>query len=279
MQTDGSTEEDVRAVTEFLEFRDLRVIEASAGRRWIVAEGDAAKVNTAFAVRLNNYRAPRTLTRRLAPRQEGAPEAEHVDEDVVYRGFESPVRAAGGAHRDRRHGHRPGQPPARSARRHRHRRPAQLQLPLPGRRRPALRFSEHGRGRQTIGIFEDAASGAAFLPSDIADLISSLPAGYNTQPASITPLFPPVGATTYTNDTSLVTSSPTPGVGECTVDVAVVAAVAQGANINALLRRYQRTGLGGVLQPGHQSPGGAKSSVGPDEQLVEFLRRRSRPDR
>src|SRR5208282_1951225 len=66
MQTYGSTEEDVRAVTEFLESRDLRVIDSSAGRRRIVAEGDAAKVNTAFAVRLNNYRAPSTLTRRLA---------------------------------------------------------------------------------------------------------------------------------------------------------------------------------------------------------------------
>ena len=92
MRTYSSTDQDVRAVTEFLESRDLRVTEASAGRRRIVAEGDAAKVDAAFAVRLNNYRAPRTHTRRLAPRPEGTPDLEHTDEDVVYRGFEGPVQ-------------------------------------------------------------------------------------------------------------------------------------------------------------------------------------------
>jgi len=232
MQTYGSTEEDVRAVTEFLESRDLRVIEASAERRRIVAEGDAAKVNTAFAVRLNNYRAPRTLTRRLAPRREGAPEAEHADEDVVYRGFEGPVQLPAELIEivgtviglDNRQLGRPGGSGTGD--------PLNSNYLSPVAVAQLYDFPNTGAAGQTIGIFEDAASGAAFLPSDIADLISSLPAGYNTQPASITPLFPPVGATTYTNDTSLVTSSPTPGVGECTVDVAVVAAVAQGANIN-----------------------------------------------
>lgn len=232
MQTYGSTEEDVRAVTEFLESRDLRVIEASAERRRIVAEGDAAKVNTAFAVRLNNYRAPRTLTRRLAPRREGAPEAEHADEDVTYRGFEGPVQLPAELIEivdtviglDNRQLGRPGGSGTGD--------PLNSNYLSPVAVAQLYDFPNTGAAGQTIGIFEDAASGAAFLPSDIADLISSLPAGYNTQPASITPLFPPVGATTYTNDTSLVTSSPTPGVGECTVDVAVVAAVAQGANIN-----------------------------------------------
>jgi Pro-kumamolisin, activation domain len=232
LRTYGSTEEDVRAVTEFLESRDLRVIEASAGRRRIVAEGDAAKVNAAFAVRLNNYQAPRTLTRRLAPRREGGPEAEQAGEDVTYRGFEGPVQLPADLigivqtviGLDNRQLGRPGgtgtgDPPGAS-------------YLSPVAIAQLYDFPNTGAAGQTIGIFEDAYSGAAFLPSDIADFISSLPAGYNTQPASITPLFPPVGATTYTNDTSLVTSSPSPGVGECTVDVAVSAAVAQGANIN-----------------------------------------------
>ena len=68
------------------------MLDSSAGRRRIVAEGDAAKVNAAFSVRLNNYRAPASLTRRLVPRQEGPPDTEPADEYVVYRGFEGPVR-------------------------------------------------------------------------------------------------------------------------------------------------------------------------------------------
>ena len=80
-----------------------------------------------------------------------------------------------------------------------------------------------------------------------------------------------MGATTYTNDTSLVTSSPTPGVGECTVDVAVVAAVAQGANINVYFVDMSEQGWEAFFSWAINPPGGAKSSVGPDEQLVNFF--------
>ncbi len=232
MQTYGSTEEDVRAVTEFLESRDLRVIEASAGRRRIVAEGDAAKVNTAFAVRLNNYRAPSTLTRRLAARQEGPPETEQADEDVVYRGFEGPVQLPSEligvvttviGLDNRRLGHPmgigTGDPPNSN-------------YLSPVAVAQLYDFPNTGAAGQTVGIIEDAASGAAYLHPDIETFISSLPAGYNTPPVSLADIGLTVGGTTYTNNTGLVTSSPSGGVLECTVDVSIVAAVAQGGNIN-----------------------------------------------
>lgn len=92
-------------------------------------------------------------------------------------------------------------------------------------------FPNTGAADQTIGIFDDAGAGAAYSHTDITDFISSLPGGYNTQP-SLADIGLTVGATTYTNDTSLVTSSPTGAVGECTIDVSIAAAAAQGANIN-----------------------------------------------
>ena len=231
MQTYSSTDQDVRAVTEFLESRDLRVTEASAGRRRIVAEGDAAKINVAFAVRLNNYRAPRTRTGRLAPRPEGTPDLEHTDEDVFYRGFEGPVQLPSELigvvetviGLDNRQLGQPGgtgtgDPPG-----------ANYLSPVAVAQ--LYDFPNTGAAGQTIGIFEDAGAGAAYSHTDIADFISSLPAGYNSQP-SLADIGLTVGATTYTNQTSLVTSSPSGAVGECTIDVSITAAVAQGANIN-----------------------------------------------
>ena len=51
MEMYGSTEEGLRAVIDFLESKGLSVVESSAGRRRVVAEGDAAKINAAFGSR------------------------------------------------------------------------------------------------------------------------------------------------------------------------------------------------------------------------------------
>jgi subtilase family serine protease len=71
MQTYGSTEEDVKAVIDFLELKGLRVVDSSAGRRRIVAESDASKITAAFGVVLNLYRAPLTRATRPVPGREG----------------------------------------------------------------------------------------------------------------------------------------------------------------------------------------------------------------
>jgi hypothetical protein len=93
-------------------------------------------------------------------------------------------------------------------------------------------FPNTGAAGQTIGIFENAGAGAAYLHPDIKAFILSMPAGYHTQPAKLTDIGLTVGGTTYSNNTSLVTSSPTGAVLECGVDVSTAAAIAQGANIN-----------------------------------------------
>jgi Pro-kumamolisin, activation domain len=231
MQTYSSSDRDVRAVTEFLESSGLRVTEASAGRRRIVAEGDAAKIDAAFAVRLINYRAPRTHIGRLAPRPEGTPDLEHTEEDVVYRGFEGPVQLPSELigvvetviGLDNRQLGQPGGTGTGD--------PPDANYLSPVAVAQLYDFPNTGAAGQTIGIFEDAGAGAAYSHTDIADFISSLPAGYNSQP-SLADIGLTVGATTYTNQTALVTSSPGGAVGECTIDVSIAAAVAQGANIN-----------------------------------------------
>jgi len=256
MRTYGSTEEDVRAVTDFLESRDLRVTDSSAGRRRIVAEGDAAKIDAAFSVRLNNYRAPSTLTRRLVPRPDGPPDNEPADEDVIYRGFEGPVHlpseligvvttVIGLDNRQLGHpmGTGTGDPPNSNYLSP----PAVAQL---------YDFPNTGAAGQTIGIIEDASQGAAYLHSDIAAFISSLPAAYNTQPASLADIGVTVGFTTYTNNTALVTSAPSGAVGECTIDVSIAAAVAQGANINVYFTDTTEAGWEAFLDRAINPPAG-----------------------
>jgi Pro-kumamolisin, activation domain len=272
MATYGSTEEDVRAVTEFLESRDLRVIEASAGRRRIVAEGDAAKVNAAFAVRLNNYRAPSPFTSRPVPRQEGPLGTERADEDVTYRGFEGPVQLPSELigvvttviGLDNRQLGQPmgtgtGDPPNSNYLSP----PAVAQL---------YDFPNTGAAGQTIGIFENAggpvSNRGAYLHNDIKDFVSSLPAGYRTQPASLSDIGLTVSGTPYTNVTSLVTSTPTGGVGECTIDVSIAAAISQGANINVYFTDTTEPGWAAFLdraiypEPGDNPPSVLTASWG-----------------
>jgi kumamolisin len=231
MQTHGSTEEDVKAVVDFLESKDLRVLDSSAGRRRIVAEGDAAQINAAFAVTLNRYRAPHSLAMRAyLTRGRGAESQTHEEE--IYRGFEGPVhlpaelielvRAVIGLN-NRQLGHPmgtgTGDPPGAN-------------YLSPAAVAQLYNFPNTGAAGQTIGIFENAAAGAAYLQSDITAFISTLPAGYNTPPATFSDIGLTVGPTTYFNNTALVTSSPTGAVLECVVDVAISAAVSQGANLN-----------------------------------------------
>ena len=244
MEMYGSTEEGLRAVIDFLESKGLLVVESSAGRRRVVAEGDAAKINAAFGVTLNWYRAPETLGKRPGPRRdstgaESQRSREEIDQESieeVYRGFEGPVHlpselievvsaVIGLDNRQLAHpmGTGTGDPPGAN-------------YLSPDAVAQLYDFPNTGASGQTIGIFENAAGGAtraaAYLHSDIASFIGSLPAAYQTQPASLTDIGLTVGGTTYTNNTALVTSSPSSGVGECTIDVAIAAAVAQGANIN-----------------------------------------------
>jgi Pro-kumamolisin, activation domain/Abnormal spindle-like microcephaly-assoc'd, ASPM-SPD-2-Hydin len=227
MQAYGAEEEAVARVVEFLEAKGLRVLERSAGRRRIVAEGDARKVNAAFGITLNRYRRPASGANRGPARSD---EPMSPLEDETYRGFEGQahlpseliplVRGVIGL--DNR---QIGRSAVGSGD------PLNSNYLSPDAVARLYNFPNTGAAGQTVGIFEDAGAGAAYLHSDIADFIATLAAGYTTAPV-LNDIGLTVGATTYANDPALVTASPSGAALECGVDVSVVAAVAQGANIN-----------------------------------------------
>ncbi len=219
MRTYGASEDDLRTVLAFLHEKGLRVIDSSAGRRRVVAEGEAGKVDAAFAITLNRYRA--------APSKASRSQA-----DEIYRAYQGPVHlpaaligiveaVIGLNTRQLLHpmGTGTGDPPNSN-------------YLSPVAIAQLYNFPNTGAAGQTVGVFENAAAGAAYLHTDIADFVASMPPGYQTQPASLNDIGLTVGATTYFNNGALVSASPIPGVLECTEDVSIVAAVAQGANIN-----------------------------------------------
>jgi hypothetical protein len=232
MLTYGASEEMVTAVVQFLESKGLRVLEHSAGRRRIVAEGDAARVNKAFAITLNRYRRPGSTGMHPVPEREGGTEDRPAPEEEIYRGFEGHVhlpaellqvvRAVIGLD-NRQIGHPAaigtGDPP-------------NAEFLSPVEIAQLYNFPNTGAAGQTVGIFESAGAGAAYLHTDITEFIASLPAGYKTSPASLNDIGLTVGSTTYSNDPALVTYPLGGAVFECGIDVSIVAAVAQGANIN-----------------------------------------------
>jgi hypothetical protein len=220
----GAADEDLEAVLSFLEEAGLRVHERDAGRRRIIAEGTVSQVNEAFGVTLQRYRARRPVARGPfapdGPEDRAAPGEPREEE---YRGFEGPVllppplaevvRAVIGLDNRRlsaRLGTGTGDPAGAS-------------FMTPAAIAQLYDFPNTGAAGQTIGVFQDAADGASYQQSDIDQFMSNQPAGYTTPPV-VTPVGVTVGVTTYGNgaNTNLETA----------LDIEMVAAVAQGANIN-----------------------------------------------
>jgi hypothetical protein len=281
MEMYGSTEEDLQAVVDFLESKKLHVVESSAGRRRVVAEGDAVRVNAAFAVTLSLYGAPRSPGERPGPRFEGSAlglgDAEELGSDgaeneyETYRGFEGPVHLPGALvgvveavigldNRQIAHpaGIGTGDPPnSRSL--------------SPVEVAQLYEFPNTHAAGTTIGIFENAAAGAAYRHSDISAFVTSLPPGHRTQPAALNDIGLTIGSTTYKNDPALVTSSPSGAVGECVVDVSIAAAVAQGANINVYFTDGSEAGWEAFLDRAtFPHPGDDPPSVLTASWLFEF---------
>jgi hypothetical protein len=247
----GAADDDVRAVLDHLTGRGLRVLEAHAGAGRILAEGVAAEVNAAFGVTLNTYRTPERVARRRDYRQEGRPFGDHVlIGEQLYRGFEGPahlpaklvgvVIAVIGLD-DRRFGGPAGvgtgDPPG-----------AQFLYPssTPAAAPPGVaqlyNFPTSTGVGQTVGLFEAADAGAAYLHSDIAKFIGALPAGSTT----LLPVLSDIGVLGQLNNPANVTPpNPSPIFGavfECTLDVSVVAAAAPGCNINVYFTLHTELG-------------------------------------
>ena len=223
-ETHGAAQEEVDAVLEYLTGKGLRKVDAHAGRRRIVVEGSAAEMNAAFAVTLNRYRAPDRRVEERPRKGKVLPFAEHTPPgEQVYRGFEGPaslpaklvgmVTAVIGL--DNR---RLGVPAGTGTGD-----PAGAQYLDPAAIARRYNFPTNSAAGQTIGIFE--SGGAAYLHSDITSFINNLP-GPPAQPH----LFDI--SLNSSNNPALVTDPPTGGVFECTIDVAIAAAAAPGANIN-----------------------------------------------
>ena len=223
----GAAKEEVDRVVDYLKDRGLRIVEHHAGRRRIMAEGTAEQMNAAFGVTLNRYRAPERKVPAHPPRKEGEgrPFGDHREMGAhEYRGFEGRVhlqanlvelvKAVIGL--DNRKLGRPagtgtGDPPG-----------AGYLTPL--QIAQDYNFPTNSAAGQTIGIFEDASAGAAYLPSDVNSFVTAL-----GLPA---PKLTDILLLGYTNNGALVLSPPPGAILECNIDVCIAATSGQGANIN-----------------------------------------------
>lgn len=223
----GAASEEVDRVADYLKDRGLRIVEQHAGRRRIVAEGTAEQMNAAFGVTLNRYRTPERKAPAHPPRKEGEgrPFGDHREKGAhEYRGFEGHVHLPANLAElveaviglDNRKLGRPagvgtGDPPG-----------AGYLTPL--QIAQSYNFPTNSAGGQTIGVFEDASAGAAYLPGDVTSFVTAL--------GLAAPNLTDVLLLGYTNNGALVTNPASGPVFECNIDVCIAATSGQGANIN-----------------------------------------------
>jgi len=238
----GATEKDTDAVCDYLLGKGLRILEKHAGQRRIVAEGAVAAIDEAFGIKLRRYQVPRRVIHRPLPHRHEHPAAEHITiEEHQHRGFEGPAklpasladiviavigldnRRLGGVA-----GTGTGDPPG-----------AFYMSPQTIAQR--YNFPTNSAAGQTVGLFEDAASGAAYLVSDIQQFLQGLPNGA----PSPGPTFADISKPPFFNNPANVAST-SPGIAgavyECTADVSIVAAVAAGVNINVYFTSNDEAG-------------------------------------
>jgi Pro-kumamolisin, activation domain len=234
----GASGEEFDAVADFLRSYNIRITEGQAERRRIEAEGTAADISKAFDITLNTYKAPFRFPKKFIPGQgdqNSGDSTENLFETTerMHRGFEGVlhvpanisdiITAVIGLDNRRMGG------PAIAGTGD----PAISNFLSPAGSANSIaelyRFPKFPATGQTVALFEAANGGAAYLHADINQYIASLPAGFNTPP-NLTD----IGLLGNTNNPALVTSGPPfpDGVYETVLDVAVVAAVAQGVNIN-----------------------------------------------
>jgi hypothetical protein len=238
----GAAQEEVDAVVEYLEARGLRIHTRHAGHRRIVAEGTAADVNAAFNVELHLYRTSERHSPHYQRRGDVHPFGGHGQiGEQIYRGFQGPahlparliglVSAVIGLDNRRLGppaGVGTGDPPGAA-------------YLSPATIAQKYNFPTNSAAGQTIGLFEAAGQGAAYLLSDITAFIQNLPGGPGVQPNVVDILDPP-----FINNSVNVTSPANPGIAgavfECTIDISIAAAAAQGVNINVYFTSNDEAG-------------------------------------
>lgn len=231
MRQYGSSEEDMNAVIGFCRSRELDVLESDAGRHRIVIEATVEALNAAFAVTLNWYRAPDRVMRLHSRGPKDHPGKDHVHiREHVHRGFEGPAHLPAGiagivtavVGLDNR---RLGGPAGNGTGD-----PAGAEYLSPITIAELYSFPTSNATGQTIGLFEGADAGAAYLATDIDQFLQNLPGVGST---ILHPILKDIGLLGNINDPSNITNPFDFGaVFECTLDVSVAAAAAPGANIN-----------------------------------------------
>jgi hypothetical protein len=236
----GAAQEEMDAVLEYLNEKGLRIVEKHTGQRRIVVEGSAAEIDNAFGIHLNRYRAPERFPRgehhepkekdeKAKDRKEGRPFGQGGRiEEHVYRGFEGHVHLPAPLAEivvaviglDNRQlsipaGNGTGDP-------------AGAAYLSPATIAQRYNFPTNKATGQTIGIFEAADGGAAYLHSDVTSFIENLPDGA-TLPL---PVLNDISLLGHVNNPALVTIPVTGGAFECNIDVSIAAASGLGSNIN-----------------------------------------------
>lgn len=241
-ETYGAAEDDMDAVLEYLTSKGLRMADKHAAYGRIVVEGTAAQINATFGVTLNLYRTPeREVQHHHYKEREGRPFGDHMNlGEHVHRGFAGPVhvpskligvvtavigldnRRLGGPA-----GAGTGDPAGAN-----YLLPASSPTAHPPGIAQLYNFPKTAGTGQTIGLFEAADAGAAYLASDIKKFIQNLPPGSTTLLPNLTDILLLGNINNPANVTPPVNTSTYAAVFECTLDISVVAAAAPGANIN-----------------------------------------------
>jgi kumamolisin len=246
----GAEPAEVEMAAEFVRARGMTVLESHAGRRTLSILGTAAQVNAAFGIELQRYADPRATELSRSALGSG-----HDSEGSArsHRGFDGAIylpaelaeivvavvgldnRFLGGSRGAAAVG------------------PGGASYPFVFTAAQRYNFPNADASSETIGILAAQAPGfpgtaPCYLPSDINHLyFSSLPAEYQTRPASIVDINLTVGATTYKNDPSQVTkitslARANNAILELTQDISTSATIAQGATVNVYFTEASEQG-------------------------------------
>jgi kumamolisin len=273
-QTYGAAQADLDKVTSFVSTHNMTVLKSHAGKCSVSVRGTVAQMNKAFGIYLNRYEAP--LPTRYLHSKRNSKNIPTTTLTYTHYGYDGPVylpseladivTAVIGL--DNRIISVPGVGTGDPA-------GATLLRVTDAANAYSIFFPNDGAAEQTIGIIamqlvpgtsitQPGGStitvpndyGGSYLESDIDQYISSLPSGAQTRPTLI-PVSLTVGANTYANNPSLVSSissttnfsySPWSDIFETAGDISISAAISQGATINVYFTENTEQGWLAFLQ-------------------------------
>jgi subtilase family serine protease len=257
-KTFGAAQADLDAVAGFAKNHGMSVIESHAGKRHVIISGTAGQINKAFGITLKKYEAPVPKAPQRVKnkgKSKSATKAAEAKRMYTHHGFDGTAQLPAeldtivtaiiglANHRLGYHAAGTGDPTSNPP----YLTSAQLSQ--------YYNFPKTGAVGQTVGVFADAADGAAYLPDnytgpgkpgDITNYITNLPAGYNTQPV-IHDVNLTISGTTYSNNPALVSVSNNQSL-ELAIDICTVAGISQGATINVYFTEYAESGWYTFLQ-------------------------------